>query len=377
MKLSVLGATGSIGLQTLNVVRTLPDAQVTALTGYNNVAELAKLVDEFKPEMVWVPDGDKAGELAGLMNNPCEILTNDSGLIACASESGADIVVNALVGGAGLIPTIKAINARVDVALANKESLVTGGQLIMDAAREKGVRITPIDSEHSAIWQCLNGERADKVEKIILTASGGPFRTWTREKIASAPAAMALKHPNWNMGAKITIDSATLMNKGLEYIEAQWLFGSPSIEVVVHPQSIIHSMVQFVDGTVMAQLGMPDMRLPILYAITQGKRVETNFPRLDFLSQKEPLSFEKPDLERFPCLGLALYAAEKGGTLPAVMNFLNEWAVERYLRDEIDFYGISSLIEAAFASYTVREISSPQDIEEAETWALEFAQNRI
>jgi len=404
--IAVLGATGSIGTQTLDVVRNcLPDARVRVLTGNNNIVLLAELSVEFKPDLIWVPDGARAGELAEILRAKsvnAEILSGEAGLIACAVYDPVNIVVNALVGKAGLAPTLAAIKAGKDIALANKESLVTAGGLIMGLARENNVRIVPIDSEHSAILQCLQGafttqpssyeEAANKrfnkeftgnnveceniysaVEKIILTASGGPFRTWPKERIATATAADALRHPNWAMGPKITIDSATLMNKGLELIEAMWLFNQPmaKVEILVHPQSIIHSMVQFIDGVVMAQMGLPDMRLPILYALAGPGRVATSFPRMDFLTAGA-LTFEAPNTERFPCLALAKHAAVAGGTLPAVMNAVNEWAVGQFLNNKIDFYGISALIAEAFGSYTVREVKSLADIREAEAWAMEF-----
>ena len=374
MKISILGATGSIGTQTLDVVRTtLPNAEIVALTGHRNINMLAELANEFMPKMVCVPDSESAMQIKSLLTVPCEILSGADGLISCAAQSGADIVVNALVGQAGLAPTLAAINAGKDVALANKETLVTAGQLIMGLARDKGVHITPIDSEHSAIWQCLQGNDENEIEKIILTASGGPFRNWPQEKIALTTAKDALCHPNWSMGAKITVDSATLMNKGLELIEAMWLFEQPveGIEILIHPQSIIHSMVQFADGSVMAQLGLPDMRLPILYALSAPKRVKTNFPRLDFLTCGS-LTFEKPDTQRFPCLALAIQAANTGGTLPAVMNTINEWAVGQFLQDKISFYGISEIIAQAFAAYTVKPLVSINDVIEAESWANEF-----
>jgi len=378
-KLAILGATGSIGQQTFDVLRTcMPHAQVCAISGYRNVAALAMLVDEFSPAMAWVPDAEAAKKLAGLIHVPCEILTGDAGLIACAAQSDADVVVNALVGQAGLAPTLAAIAAGKNIALANKESLVTAGGLIMEAARAAGVRITPIDSEHSAIWQCLQGNDYNPVEKIILTASGGPFRTWPREKIAAATAADALRHPKWNMGHKITIDSATLMNKGLELIEAMWLFGQrlcrqglDTVEILVHPQSIIHSMVQFTDGAIMAQMGLPDMRLPILYALAGPSRVANDFPRLNFLTHNT-LTFEAPDMERFPCLALARFAADTGGTLPAVMNTVNEWAVGQFLCGKLDFYGISQLIEDVFGAYTVKPVTCAQDIWTAQAWAQEY-----
>jgi len=372
MRISLLGATGSIGTQTLDVVKNvLPDAKVAALTGHSNIDLLAAQVNEFKPELVCVADEKAAMELKKHVS--CEVVVGEEGLEICAAQADADIVVNALVGKAGLKPTIAAIKAGKDIALANKETLVTAGELIMCTAREKGVRITPIDSEHSAIWQCLQGNNESDIEKIILTASGGAFRGWNKEKIASAKAADALKHPNWNMGAKITVDCATMMNKGLELIEAMWLFNQPQekIEVVVHPQSIIHSMVQYVDGSVMAQMGLPDMRLPILYALSAPARVKTAYPRLDFLTVGA-LTFEPPNIDKFPCLALAQHAATMGGTLPAVMNWVNEWAVKQYLQEKITFYDISDLIAQAFGAYTVKPIVSVDDIFEAEEWALNF-----
>ncbi|MCL1843174.1 MAG: 1-deoxy-D-xylulose-5-phosphate reductoisomerase [Defluviitaleaceae bacterium] len=371
--IAVLGATGSIGTQTLDVVRCLPNAKITALSGFSNMKVLAPLVDEFMPQIVCVPDGTAAAQLKAMSKFTGEILTGENGLISAAAESDADIVVNALVGRVGLAPTIAAINAKKNVALANKETLVTAGDFVMSLTREKNTKLTPIDSEHSAILQCLAGSKPGDVEKIILTASGGPFRGWTREKISATTAADALRHPNWDMGAKITIDSATLMNKGLELIEAMRLFDQPleNIEIIVHPQSIIHSMVQFVDGSVIAQMGLPDMRLPILYALTAPHRIKTDFPRADF-RQIGTLTFEPPNEEIFPCLALAREAARIGGTLPAVMNFLNEWAVGQFLQGKIGFYGISDIIARAFGIYNVKDITSVEDISEAEAWAAEF-----
>jgi len=399
VNISILGATGSIGTQTLDVVRScLPDARVKVLTGYGNIPVLAALTQEFKPDIVWVPDGTRADSLLEILRpkgvKP-EVLTGTDGLIACAVYEHSDIVVNALVGKAGLEPTMAAINVGKDIALANKESLVTAGGLIMGLAQEKGVRIVLVDSEHSAILQCLQGVDSKRlkggfagnhdnvhsasdypfIEKIILTASGGPFRTWPKERIAAAVAADALRHPNYAMGPKITIDSATLMNKGLELIEAMWLYNQPisNVDILIHPQSIIHSMVQFIDGSVKAQMGLPDMRLAILYSLTEPDRVASSYPRLDLLTAGD-LTFEAPDMGRFPCLALAKHAAEAGGTLPAVMNAVNEWAVGQFLADKIGFYGISALIAEAFGSYTVQEARSIADIRKAEEWAMEFVQ---
>ena len=394
MNIAILGATGSIGTQTLDVVRTcLPEAKVKVLTGYGKLAALAEAVAEFRPEIAWVPDGAAAGSLSEILKHKgvaCEILTGEDGLIACAVLDGVDVVVNALVGKAGLGPTLAAIKAGKDIALANKESLVTAGGLIMSLAREHGVRVVPIDSEHSAILQCVegSGQRLSDgflgkndigkecfIEKIILTASGGPFRTWPKERIEKATAADALRHPNWSMGPKITIDSATLMNKGLELIEAMWLFDQPldKVEILVHPQSIIHSMVQFIDGSVLAQLGLPDMRLPIVYALAGPARVANDFPRLDFLTAGS-LTFEAPDCTHFPCLELAKHAASIGGTLPTVMHTINEWAVGQYLQDKIGFYSISALIAEALGSYNVKPVTCLADIREAEDWAMEFTE---
>jgi 1-deoxy-D-xylulose-5-phosphate reductoisomerase len=356
----------------------LPEANVTALTGHSNIERLAALANEFKPALVCVPDGDAAQRLKERIRFTCDIVTGKDGLLACAAQSGADIVVNALVGRAGLQPTLAAIDAGKNIALANKETLVTAGELVMKKAREKNVRIIPIDSEHSAIWQCLAGNEGNTVAKLILTASGGPFRKFSRERIKTAAVFDALRHPNWKMGRKITIDSATLMNKGLEVIEAMWLYDIPldKIEVLVHPQSIVHSLVEYTDGAVMAQLGVPDMRVPISYALTAPKRAANYYPRLNLLTQNT-LTFEQPDTGRFPCLKLAYIAAEKGGTLPAVMNYINEAAVSYYLQNKLSFYGISDIIADAFASYTVRQVETAADIEAAEAWAEDFFRTNI
>jgi len=379
MNISVLGATGSIGKQTLDVVRTvLPQARVCVLSGHRNITKLAEFANEFAPDIVSVPDEQAAEEISALLTNPCEILTGTEGLSRAAAFHKADVVVNALVGCAGLEPTLSAINAGKNVALANKETLVTAGELVMKLAREKGVRLTPIDSEHSAIWQCLQGNESNEVEKIILTASGGPFRTWTKERILTdATAEAALRHPNWSMGQKITVDCASLMNKGLEVIETMRLFDVPleKIEILIHPQSVIHSMVRFSDGSVMAQMGLPDMRLPILYALTGPARVATPFARLDFLTCRD-LTFEPVDYDKFPCLTLAKKAAETGGSLPAVLNYVNEWAVGRFLSGKMGFYDISDCIDEAFSAHEVTPIKSLSDVQKAEAWAADFVSRR-
>ena len=373
-RIALLGATGSIGMQTLDVVRAcLPDAKIEVLTAGTNVKNLIPLIDEFMPSMVCIADEKKADELKGVK---CEVFAGKDGLDFVAANSKADVVVNALVGRAGLSPTLAAVNAGKDIALANKETLVAAGSLVMTFANEKGVRITPIDSEHSAILQCLQGEKLENVEKIILTASGGPFRTWSSERIMGATAKDALTHPNWEMGPKITIDSATLMNKGLEFIEAMWLFDKTpdEIEIVIHPQSIIHSMVQFIDGSVSAVMGLPDMRLPILYALTGPDRVKAPYPRTVFKNLKD-LTFEEPNYYNFPCLNLAIEAAKKGGIHPAVLNYVNEWAVGQFLQGKMGFYDISNTISDALAKTPDRQITSIDDLLWAEDLANEFVSN--
>ncbi|MDR1664037.1 MAG: 1-deoxy-D-xylulose-5-phosphate reductoisomerase [Clostridiales bacterium] len=370
---SILGATGSIGTQTLDVLRNFPRMRVRALTGHSNIKQLSESANEFKPETVCVPDAEARIRLRALLDYDCEIVTGDEGLLYCAAESGAATVVNALTGRVGLEPTFAAIQPGVTLALANKESLVTAGPLVTEAVKKAGAKLTLIDSEHSAIMQCIEGGARKNIEKIILTASGGAFRDWPRERIEKAAAAAALRHPTWNMGKKITLDSATMMNKGLEFIEAVYLYGvrPEQVEVLIHPQSIVHSMVQFADGSVMAQLSTADMRIPIQYALLGNTREPNDFPRLDFTGIGS-LTFEKPDARRFPCLRIAREAVSRGGTYPAVMNMLNELAVQAYLEGELGFYDLSALIEKAFDSYTDRGLNSPGDIREAEDWAQEF-----
>jgi len=391
MKITILGATGSIGQQTLDVIRNMPEAEVflLAATG-RDLLTLKQNILEFKPELVYLSTEEKTENLKSLLaqeptfdNSTCEFFWGNEGLEECiqifGEQNGNKVLVNAISGKNGLIPTMTAINAGIDIALANKESLVTAGALVMNTAREKNVRITPIDSEHSAIWQCLQGNELATIEKIILTASGGPFRAFSKAQIEKVTAKEALRHPNWDMGGKITIDSATLMNKGLELIEAMWLFDQPleNIEVLVHPQSIIHSMVQYLDSSIMAQMGLPDMRLPIMYALTAPKRKINNFPRLDLLKCGN-LTFEAVDINKFPCFELACEAAKMGETtLPAVMNYVNEWAVNQFLHGQIGFYDISNLIERAFSVYMPKMITSIDDIFNAETWAEEFTLRAI
>ena len=374
LRVAVLGATGSIGKQTLDVVRNcLEGAKIVLLTAGSNMEALAPLVDEFKPKYVAVSTHEKRDELRGLVKTAPEFFMGEDGISEAVAVCGSDVIVNALVGRVGLLPTIAAINSGTNVALANKETLVTAGNLVMGLAREKGVRVFPIDSEHSAIMQCLQGENPENVEKIILTASGGPFRTWEKERIAKATFRDALKHPNWEMGKKITIDSATMMNKGLELIEAMWLFGKTAedIEIVVHPQSIIHSMVRFIDGSVSAVMGLPDMRLPILYALTVPNRVWAPYPKTDF-TRMGTLSFHDVDFDKFPCLGLAVHAAKKGGCLPAVLNYVNEWAVHKFLQGKAGFYYISDVVARAMDAAPYMQISTVDDVRAAEEFANNF-----
>lgn len=347
--IAILGSTGSIGTQTLDVVRAHPgELVVEVLTANRNADLLIKQALEFLPNAVVIADETKYHEVKeALAAHHIKVYAGMDALSQVVQMGTVHTVVTAMVGYAGLQPTIKAIEAGKHIALANKETLVVAGDLITRLIQKHNVFITPVDSEHSAIFQCLTGE-PEKIEKIILTASGGPFRTKTIEELARVTKAQALKHPNWEMGAKITIDSASMMNKGLEVIEAKWLFGvtNQQIEVVVHPQSIIHSMVQFIDGSIKAQMGLPDMKLPIQYALSFPDRWPADFPRLDF-NVCQNLTFEQPDMEKFQCLALAYQALEKGGNAPAVINAANEIAVEAFLLDSIGFLQIPELIEKA------------------------------
>ena len=378
---TILGSTGSIGTQTLEVIDNMGgEAAVTALTANSNVGLLYEQILRYKPKFAAVMDEQAYHELKGMLSKTSldvKLAQGIDGIIEAAAMDCADICVNALVGSIGLLPTLAAIDAGTDVALANKESIVTAGELVMTHAKERGVSIIPIDSEHSAVFQCLAGNEGNKIRKIILTASGGPFRGRSREQLEHVTLDEALRHPNWVMGRKITIDSATLMNKGLEVIEARWLFGvDPSqIEVVVHPQSVVHSMVEFEDGAVMAQLGESDMRVCIQYALTYPTRVKSDFRRLDIL-QRGTLTFEPPDTQAFPCLQYAYDALKAGGTMPTVLNSANEAAVELFLNGKISFLDIPRLINAAVSSYNVRHELDIGGILQADAWAREFVANR-
>lgn len=348
-KILVLGSTGSIGLNTLELVRSFPDRfEISGLSTNCKIDLLEKQIDEFKPKSVVVGDKLKAEELKKIIGNKCEVLSGENGLLEISSRGNYDIFVSALVGFAGLAPTINAIKLKKRIALANKETLVAAGELVKNLCAESGVEILPVDSEHSAIFQCLVGENKNDISKIILTASGGPFLNKQKSELENVSVEEALNHPNWKMGNKITIDSATMMNKGLEIIEAYWLFNLPKekIDVVIHPQSIIHSMVEFNDGSLKAQLSTPDMKLPILYALSYPERISYGGVKTD-LKKIGRLTFFEPDFDKFECLKLAYDVIEEGGTSPCVLNAANEIAVEKFLSGKIKFTQIPDLIKDA------------------------------
>ena len=354
-KIAVLGSTGSIGTQTLDIVSKNEDLQVAGLAAGKNIELLEQQIRTFKPRLAAVGDPALAKELAvQVKDTDCRVVGGMEGLIELAVMEETDILVTAIVGMIGIRPTIEAICARKDIALANKETLVTAGHIIMPLAEEKGVKIYPVDSEHSAIYQCLHGEKAVSIHKLLITASGGPFRGKKTEELKNIQVEDALKHPNWAMGHKITIDSATLVNKGLEVMEAKWLFGVglDQIQVVVQPQSVIHSMVEFIDGSVMAQLGTPDMRLPIQYALYRGERRFLDDERLDF-TKLGSITFEAPDTETFKGLPLAIKASREGGSMPTVFNAANEKAVALFLERKIAFLDIYRIIEEAMERHKV------------------------
>jgi len=374
--LSILGSTGSIGVSTLDVVRQHPDKlKVVGLAEGHDVNLLAEQIREFRPRIVSVRDEASATRLRELLGNEQpEIHWGIEGAAVVGETEGADMVVSAIVGAAGLVPTVRAIKAGKDIALANKETLVVAGQLVSDLVKEHGVNLLPVDSEHSAIFQSLTGHRQEDVERIILTASGGPFRNTPAEELQHVKPEQALKHPQWSMGAKITIDSATLMNKGLEVIEAHWLFNMPAekIGVVVHPQSIIHSMVEYIDGCVMAQLGAPDMRAPIAYALSWPERCESGIKKLD-LTEIGTLTFENPDMERFPALRLAFDALKAGQTYPAVLNAANEIAVAAFLERKIGFTDIPRIVEETMQAHTPFSPATLDEYLAADRWGRETA----
>ncbi len=370
--ISILGSTGSIGKQTLEVIEVLEeDFKVLALTANSSIDLLAAQVKKFHPEYVVLMNESLVSELKyKLSNTNVKILTGMEGLIEVVTLAELDLVVNAVVGAVGVQPTLAAIKAKKDIALANKETLVTAGEIVMREVARHGVKILPIDSEHNAIFQALEGQERSELKKIILTASGGPFRDTSLDKLATVSVNEALDHPNWDMGGKITIDSATLMNKGLEVIEAKWLFDLDynQIDVVVHPQSIIHSLVEYQDTSILAELGLPDMKVPIQYALTYPHRQANQLESLD-LAKVGELSFEEPRKDAFPCLEYAYEAGKRGGTMPAVLNAANEVAVHKFLNNKIKFLDISKLIERVMSKHQVVNNPQLEDILEADAWA--------
>ena len=377
-KIAILGSTGSIGTQTLEVARENGDLQITALAAGNNIELLEKQIREFHPGLVAVWKEEKAKELKDRVKDlDVKVVCGMDGLLEVATESSSEILVTAIVGMIGIRPTIAAMKAGKDIALANKETLVTAGHSIIPLAKECNVQILPVDSEHSAIFQCLNGEHRSQLKKILLTASGGPFRGKKKEELKHVQVEDALKHPNWSMGRKITIDSATLVNKGLEMMEARWLFGvePKDIQIVVQPKSIIHSMVEFVDGAVIAQLGTPDMKLPIQYALYYPDRKYLPGDRLDFWSLNQ-ITFEKPDMENFPGLKLAFDAAAAGGSMPTVYNAANEQAVAKFLDRKIGFLDIPEIISECMAAHKVVGAPTVEQILETEAATYDMIESR-
>ncbi len=377
-KIAILGSTGSIGTQTLEVARENGDLQITALAAGNNIELLEKQIREFHPGLVAVWKEEKAKELKDRVKDlDVKVVCGMDGLLEVATEPSSEILVTAIVGMIGIRPTIAAMKAGKDIALANKETLVTAGHIIIPLAKECNVQILPVDSEHSAIFQCLNGEHRSQLKKILLTASGGPFRGKKKEELKHVQVEDALKHPNWSMGRKITIDSATLVNKGLEMMEARWLFGvePKDIQIVVQPKSIIHSMVEFVDGAVIAQLGTPDMKLPIQYALYYPDRKYLPGDRLDFWSLNQ-ITFEKPDMENFPGLKLAFDAAAAGGSMPTVYNAANERAVAKFLDRKIGFLDIPEIISECMAAHKVVGAPTVEQILETEAATYDMIESR-
>ena len=378
-KVVLLGSTGSIGTSTCKVVEDLPnDLELIGLAAGRNVDLLREQVGQFNPQMVSVTDPAAANEFANEFNGTPNVQCGDEGLLALATLPEADIVLIAIVGTGGLQPALAAIRAGKDIAVASKEILVMAGETVMAEARKHGVKVLAVDSEHSAIFQCLDGKSVDSIRQIWLTASGGPFREKPADEFANITVEQALKHPSWEMGRKITIDSSTLFNKGLEMIEARWLFDieMPRVKVVVHPQSVIHSMVEFVDGSMLAQLSTPDMCLPIQYALTYPARADSDRVQTS-LAEIGRLDFEEPDVERFPALGLARRAGDVGGTLPAVLNAANEVAVEAFCDRQLSYMGITESVAAVMAAHEVVAQPALEEILEADSWARNAAQNVI
>ncbi len=379
-KIAILGSTGSIGVSTLEIIAAFPDRyQIEALTAGNNIDLLQRQIEQFRPRMVAVKSAEDADTLKQRLNGvDVAIYCGIEGMINCAAGTDSDMVVAAVVGAAGLVPTLAAIKAGKDIALANKETLVTAGSLVMAEVARQKVNLIPVDSEHSAIYQSLAGHRREDVRRLLLTASGGPFREYLPNQFDNISPADALAHPNWEMGRKISIDSATMMNKGLEVIEARWLFDFPAtmIDVHIHPESIIHSLVEYRDGAVMAQLGIPDMKTPIAYALSWPERLPLAQPPLD-LCKMEKLSFATPDVERFPCLQLAYDALAMGGTVPAVMNAANEIAVEAFLNKRLAFTGISKVISRVMSRHKQEDLISVERALRADLWGRQEARELI
>lgn len=374
-RVSILGSTGSIGTQTLDVISRYPDRfRVEALAAGGNAELLVEQANRFRPKLVSVRTKELAIHIADRIPAGTKVVYGESGLIEAAAHNDADIVVTAVVGSQGLKPTLAAIEAGKTIALANKETLVSGGHLVTEAAKRWGVKLLPVDSEHSAIFQCLNGEPVSAIRKIVLTASGGSFRDRTREELKHVTVQEALAHPNWSMGAKVTIDTATMVNKGLEVIEAHWLFELPydQIDVLIHPESIVHSFVEFEDRSVIAQMGMPDMRVPIQYALTYPDRLVSPVPSLD-LAALGTLHFRKMDFERFPCIRFAFECGRAGGTMTTVFNAANETAVARFLNGDISFLAIESVIESVLDQHEKIDSPTLEQIEEADAWARQTA----
>lgn len=372
---AILGSTGSVGTQALDVIAAnLDKFSITALAAYHNDRLLEEQINYFKPDLAVLVDKSAADRLIKRYRGPTSLLTGQDGLLAAATQEKTNIVLTSLVGFAGLQPTLAAIEAGKNIALANKETLVAAGELVTSLAKQKNVQILPVDSEHSAILQCLQGERKDSIKRLLLTASGGPFRGLTANQLANVTIGDCLRHPNWSMGKKITVDSATLVNKGLEVIEAKWLFGVEydNIEVVVHPQSIIHSMIEYTDGAVMAQLGKPDMRIPIQYALSYPERLPSTFPRLNF-RELAALTFEQPDTNTFPALNLAYLAGRTGGTLPCVFNAANEVAVHAFLQEKIRFIDIVELIKYVMDRHKIIVKPDLTELLAADEWARNCA----
>lgn len=378
--ISILGSTGSIGSSALEVIALFPERfKAVGLTAWGNIDKLEMQIRRFKPVVVSLASERSARELRKRCKNiNLEILSGTEGLIRVSTMPEADIVVSAIAGSAGLIPTFSAVKAGKTLALANKETMVMAGEIVTREAEEKGVRILPVDSEHSAIFQIMERGQWEEVHKIILTASGGPFLRKSFEERKRVTVKDALQHPNWNMGTKITIDSATLMNKGLEVIEARWLFDVSvnQIEVLIHPQSIVHSMVEFRDGSVIAQMGIPDMRIPIAYALSYTERLDLIMPRLD-LARIGSLTFENPDNKKFPCLSHAYDAIREGGTMPAVLNSSNEAAVRAFLQNRIGFLGIDRVVRETMDSHEVKHINTIEDVLMADNWARDEAERVV